>query len=254
MRSGMMAWSKGASSPRSEPRDVDDVRPGAVDLRAHLVENATEFLDLRLTRAVDERRAPAREGGRHHQVLGAGDGGDVEVDLAAAQAAPAAGPLGQDVPALEAYRAAHRLEALEMLVDGPRADRASAGERHPRAAEARDERPEHENARAHLLHQLVGRLRTDARPRRHVDDGRRHGHVAAEKAQERCGRLDVAERRHVPQPARAVGKECGAEDGQSRVLRAADPHRAAQRPAAPDENGVHVTWLLWLLWPLASAP
>jgi hypothetical protein len=73
--------------------DVDDVGPRAVDLGAHLVEDPAELLDLRLARAVDEGRPPLRERRGHHQVLGAGDGRHVEVDLApAAEPPPPPGP------------------------------------------------------------------------------------------------------------------------------------------------------------------
>ena len=70
--------------------DVDDVGPGAVDLGAHLVEDASELLHLRLARAVDERGPALGERRRHHEVLGAGDRRDVEVHLVAAKPPAAA--------------------------------------------------------------------------------------------------------------------------------------------------------------------
>ena len=154
-------------------------------------------------------------------------------DLGAPEAPAAARPLGDDVAALEADGAAQRLEALEVLVDGARADLAAAGERDLRAAEARDERAEHQHARAHLLHELVGRLGAHVGAGGDVDLGRVDRHVAAEEAQQRRGGVDVAQRRHVAQLARAVGEQRGAEDGQGGVLRAADADRAAQRAVAP---------------------
>jgi hypothetical protein len=63
------------------PFDMDHVRARAVDLGAHLVEHAAELLDLRLARGVDERRPPFGQRRRHHQVFGAGHGGQVEADL-----------------------------------------------------------------------------------------------------------------------------------------------------------------------------
>ena len=57
--------------------------------------------------------------------------------------------------------------------------------------------------------------------------------VAAEEAQERGGGVDVAQRGDVPQAARAVRQERGAEDGERGVLRAADADGAAERPGPP---------------------
>src|SRR6202040_924371 len=105
--------------------DVDDVRTGAVYLRPHLVEHAPQLLHLGFTRAVDERRAALGQGGGHHQVFGARDGGHVEVHLVAAQASAARGALGQDVTALDLDGAPERLEALEVLVHGTGTDLAT---------------------------------------------------------------------------------------------------------------------------------
>jgi hypothetical protein len=134
--------------------DVDDVGAGAVDARAHLVEHAAELLDLGLARAVHEGGAALREGGGHHEVLGAGHRGDVEHDLGAAKATA----LGDDVAAAELDLGAHRLQALEVLVDRARSDLAAAWQRDLGAAVAGEQRAEHEDARAHLLDELVGGL------------------------------------------------------------------------------------------------
>ena len=66
--------------------DRDASRAGALDLRAHGVEQAREVLDLGLARAVLEHGRAARERRRHHQVLGAGDGRHREAEARAAQA------------------------------------------------------------------------------------------------------------------------------------------------------------------------
>ena len=73
------------------------------------------------------------------------------------------GPRG-DVAVLEVDLGAHRLQALDVLVDRAQADRAAAGQRHARLAAARDQRPQHQDRGAHRLHELVGRERpVDAR-------------------------------------------------------------------------------------------
>ena len=53
---------------------------------------------------------------------------------------------------------AELFERLDVQVDGPRADRAAAGQRNARVAEARHERPERQNRRAHRLHEFVRRF------------------------------------------------------------------------------------------------
>ena len=134
--------------------DRDERRARAADPRAHLVEHARQLLDLRLARGVLQRRAPARQRRRHHEVLGAGHGDHVEDDRRAAQPPRAR----VDVAVLELDARAHRRQALEVLVDRARADRAAARQRHARAAVARHQRPQHQHRGAHGLHQVVGRL------------------------------------------------------------------------------------------------
>ena len=218
---------------------VNHVGPGAVDLRPHLVEDAPELFDLRLARAVDERRAALCQGGGHHEVLGSRDRRDVEVDLTGAQ--PAADPrcLDMHVAALEPDPAAHRFEALEVLVDGPRTDGASPRQRDLCVAESRHERAKYEDARAHLLDELVRRFGPNARARGDLDHRRGNLHVATEKPQQGRGRIDVAETRDVAQPTGAVREERRAQDGKRSVLGSADLNGAAKRPARADPDGVH---------------
>ena len=56
---------------------------------------------------------------------------------------------------------AHRLQALDVLVDRTQADRAAARQRHLRLAAAREQRTQHQDRGAHRLHQLVGRDRAE---------------------------------------------------------------------------------------------
>ncbi len=140
-------------------------------------------------------------------------------------------------------RAAHRFEPLEVLIDGTRADGAPAGERDLCVTEPRHERSEDEHARAHLLHELVRRLRTDARARLDVDHRSGDLHVASEEPQERRRRVDVAQGGHVPEATRAVGQERRAEDGERRVLGAADLHGAAEGAPGADADCVHPSGL-----------
>ena len=72
--------------------------------------------------------------------------------------------VGVDVALLDGDARAHRLERHEVEVHGPHADRAAAGQRDARLAEARDEGAEHEDGGAHRADEVVRRLgRGDAR-------------------------------------------------------------------------------------------
>jgi len=57
---------------------------------------------------------------------------------------------------LEPDRRAHPLEPAHVQVDRTRPDLVAAGHRHPGAAASREQRPEHDDRRAHLPHELVG--------------------------------------------------------------------------------------------------
>ena len=67
--------------------DGDERRAGTANVRPHLVEDARQLLDLGLAGRVFQGGAALGEGGRHHQVLGAGDGDHVEDDGGPAQPA-----------------------------------------------------------------------------------------------------------------------------------------------------------------------
>ncbi len=58
--------------------DADGRGPGALDSRAHGVQQGGQIADLRLARRVGDHRLPVGEHGRHHYVLGAGHGDAVE--------------------------------------------------------------------------------------------------------------------------------------------------------------------------------
>ena len=127
-----------------------------------------------------------------------------------------------------------------MLIDGPQADRAAAGQRHARLACARDQRSEREDRCAHRLHELVRRERPV--DRRRVE---RHGagfaglHVDAHLREQRLHRLHVVQPRHVGQRQRLGREQRRAQDRQGSVLRARDAHFAAERGTAFDQQLVH---------------
>ena len=114
--------------------DHDAVGAGARDPRAHRDRGNGEVDDLGLARGVLEHGRAVGEHRRHHEVLGARHGDESNTNRAPLQPARAR----VDVAVLEIDLGAHRLQALDVLVHGPQADRAAAGQRHARLAAARD--------------------------------------------------------------------------------------------------------------------
>ena len=133
----------------------DLVRAGALDLRAHRDEEVREVDHFGLARRVLDDGFAVRERRGHHQVLGARDRDGVEHQPRALQPPRARA----DVAAFDADVRAHRLQPGDVNVHRPRADGAAAGQRDVRLAEARHQRAEHEDGRAHRLHELVRRRR-----------------------------------------------------------------------------------------------
>jgi hypothetical protein len=216
--------------------DRDDRGAGAGDLGAHLVQHHAEVLDLGLARGVLDDGAALGERRRHHQVLAAGHGRHVEDDRRALQ--PLA--LDVDVAVIEDDLGAHRGEPLQVLIDRPRADGAAARLRHPGPTEARDQRAEHHDRRAHGLHQIVGRLELGLLRRRRADDHRALAlDLAAELAQELGHGRHVLQLRDVLERAGPAGQERRGHHRQRGVLGAADGDVSNQAAAAFDDDLVH---------------
>ena len=123
----------------------------ALDVRAHGGEQRGEVGDLRLARAIFHHGFAVGEYGGHQQIFGAGDGDFVEENVRALQAVGA----GFDVSVLVADLRAHGFKALDVQIDGARADGAAAGHRDARDAHAGDQRSEHQRRGAHGLHDFV---------------------------------------------------------------------------------------------------
>ena len=133
--------------------DDDLVGARALDLRAHGDEEVREVDDLRLARGVLDDGFAVGERRRHHEIFRAGDRDGVEIQPRALEPPGARA----DVAAFDVDVRAHGLQARDVDVHRARADGAAAGQRHVGLAEARQQRPEHQDRRAHGLHQLVGR-------------------------------------------------------------------------------------------------
>ena len=115
-----------------------------------------------------------------------------------------------------------------MLVDGPHADGAAAGERDARDTGPREQRAQDEHGRAHGRDELVGRL--VARDARHAHPGDAVGvsrNLAPEALEERAGGHDVGR-------AGTLSSTTGSDVRSARTARAG-PHSWPRSPALPRE-------------------
>ena len=209
--------------------DLDGRCAGASNARAHGDETPCEIFDFGLARGVLEDGRPFGERRGHHEILGARDRHEVEVDASAIEPRCAR----DDVALLDADLGAHRLETFDVLIHRTQADRAPARQGNTRLPTPCHERPQRQNRSAHGFHELVGcgRVREIRGPQLDAGafvhaDGDAH---AAEQVQH--GR-NVAQVRHVRHGERFRGEQRGAENRQGGVLRARygdfalEPHAA----------------------------
>ena len=210
----------------------------AFNFRAHLDEHFGQIADFRLLRGVFEDGFTLGERGSHQEVFRAGDRHHVGGDVGALQARLAFGQAGQHVAVLDDDMRAHRLQALDVLIDRPRADGAAARQRDTRPAKARQQRAEGQHRGAHGLDQLVRRFGRMQRARVQRDgvgiSGAALGlnaHVADQL--EHGGH--VLQRGHVVQRDGVSGQQRGAQLGQCRILGTGNRHCARQGLAAPDD-------------------
>ena len=137
------------------PVDRQLGRADAFDLGAHRLQQVAQVDDLGLARGIVEHAAARPEHRVHDRVLGRPDRDDRKAEPAAGQAAVRRDRA--DVARGEFDMGAERLQRLQVQVDRPIADRATAGQRHGRLAGAREQRAQNEDRRAHLAHQVVRR-------------------------------------------------------------------------------------------------
>ena len=150
-----------------DPLYTDRVRARALDLHAHRSQERRELADLGLARRVLDDGLALGARGRHHQVLRSRHRDGIEHEPRAFELRRARA----NVAVVDRDRRAHRAQPRDMQVHGPRADRAAAGQRYVRMTEPAEQRPEHEDRRAHRLHELVGREEL-------LDAARIDGHAA----------------------------------------------------------------------------
>ena len=216
--------------------NTNDVGAGARYARAHRNQAIGQIDHLRLTGGVLDDRLPFGQTGCHHQVLGAGHGDHVSTDARPLQAAG----LGMHIPLLDLDLGPHRLQPLDVLIDRPGANGATAGQRHPRFATARNQRAEHQDRGAHGLDHLVGGdriVQATAIQDQAIDPFHRHAdpHIAQEAQHGR----DVVEVRHIGEMYRLGSQQGGAQDGQGGVLGAGHGDFAGEGLASINQQLIH---------------
>ena len=215
--------------------DGQPPRADALDLGAALHQHLGERGDVGLDGHVVERGDALGEHRGHHQLRGRADRDHAEVEVGALE--PHVAP--DDVAVLDLEVRVHRVEALEVQVDGARAPGAAAGQRDARGAEAREQRAQHVDAGAHGAHQVVGRLeRADVRG---VHDAgvAVEGHLRPEGLEHAGHGARVGQQGHVAQRVHAGGEQRGGHERQGRVLRPADLHAAGEPLPPANDQGVH---------------
>ena len=204
--------------------DGDGVAARAFDFGAHRDQAMRQVHHFRLARRIFQNRYAVRERRGHHQVFRAGHADQIE------EYARALEPfrLRVDIAVLDMDFRAHRLQAFDMQVDRTRPDGAAARQGNPRRAEARHQRPQHQNCGAHGFHHVVRRFEP-------VDLRRGQDHLAAvhlyrhaHLLQQLAHRGDIVQIRHIAELQRIAGQQAGTQYRQRRILGAGDAHFAVE--------------------------
>jgi hypothetical protein len=209
----------------------------AVDVGAHLEQQAGEVLYVRLARGVADRRGARRERRGHERVLGRHHRRLVHEDPARLE--PPVGRRELDPPVAVHLRA-HVRERVEMGVQPPPADEVAARGRHADLPEAGEQRAGEQERSANPRRELL----VDARVRQRV--GLQAELVLAAPAdldpepfEQRNLALGVADPGDVREHDLLVGQQARREDREGRVLVPRSHDLPRQRRAALDHELLH---------------
>ena len=225
--------------------DLQRFGADAVDRRAHRDQAVAQIDDFRLARGIFDAGAALCGHRRHQCVFGRADRYHRKGDSPAWQAAPRRG--GLDVAGGELDHRAHFLERLQMQVDRPVADRTAARQRYRRLAAAADQRPQHEDRRAHLADDVIGRFgrgQLAGADRHHPAEilGPRTFDLSrgAQLVKQMAEAIDIGQSRQIAQRQRFVGQQGAGHQRQRGVLGAGNRKTARKTVAAANENAVHL--------------
>ena len=139
---------------RRHPLDRDHVRPGSTDPSASRDQKLCEVSDLRLPSGIFNHRGAVGQAGSHHDIFGACDRRDVEINLGPSQTAWRS---RVHVAVFNSDLGTHPLECGQMQVDRPGSDRTASGERYECFSMPGEKRAQHQNRGPHSLYQLIRR-------------------------------------------------------------------------------------------------
>ena len=152
------------------PFDGDAAAAVACDLGTHFDEHFGQIGNFRLLRGVFQHGDAISQGRRHQEIFGARDGNHVGGNVRAFQACLPGRQMRFGITVLHLDHSTHGLQPLDVLLDRPCANGATAGQRHPRLAATRQQRPQRQHRCTHGFDQFircfgrqrVGRLKAHA--------------------------------------------------------------------------------------------
>ena len=205
--------------------NADRTRADTTHICTHAVEEVSEGDHLRLRRGIDNRRVTLRKGCCHHQVLGAGVRGVVEIHIGADQTR-------RDGPMPTVFLRNLRPQLLEAVhVHRNRACAEFAATRLGRThlTCAGQQRSGDEERRPHPLHEFHGRLRACEGAGADGDTMMREVefHRRAEVPQEFRHRMYICNVRYIFQRTLVLGEQAGCHHRQRGVFRAPNRYVAA---------------------------
>ena len=172
------------------------------DPGSHLGQLGDQVFDLRLAGGIDYDRVAFGEDAGKQEILGGAHRWEGQLDFGSLQTAfDSPHQLAMDQLEVDA----HRLEAIEMHVDGPGTEVVPAGEGDPRLTTTGEKGTEHHDRGPHLPNQLDRRLREELVGNNHPELVIALLHPAAGVLQHLAHQPDVEDRRDIGQtmPARS---------------------------------------------------
>ena len=140
------------------PFDGDAAAAVACDLGAHFDEHFGQIANFRLLRGIFQYGDAISQGRSHQEVFGTRNGNHVCGNVRAFQACLPGWQMRFDIAVLHLDHRTHGLQPLDVLLDRPGANGATAGQRYPRLAATRQQRPQRQHRRTHGFDQFIRRL------------------------------------------------------------------------------------------------
>ena len=217
--------------------NTNHIRPGALDLRPHAVEEIRTVNNMRLLGGIlDDRQSP-RERCRHHDIDGRTHGHHIEVDMTSDEILRPR----DDHAVFNADVRPQGAESLDMLIDRPEADVAPLRQRHLRPAVLPEQRADQIIGTADFADRLIhDRTVHDPGPIDPEGVAVYTGNDGADTLDGTENRADIAHIRHILHQDGFICHNGRGENRQRRVLGTRDIHLSAQGIASLDRVKLHV--------------